>query len=367
MVRSKLPLVPLQSVRCALVLATALSLPTGTTASQASPGFQQRVDRVRTELLSRSVPVEDAVRELKAILALDPRSAEAHMLLGIAYRMQGSPEMLGEAKAELVQALAHDPRFAPARYYLAQLYLELGRPAGARAQMEAALEQHPGNPQFLALFGEAERQLGKPDRALALTREALKSDESFAQARYYAALALNDLKRRPEAIAELERVISASPGIADPYLALGTAYLDAGRIDSALTVLTKGSAIAKARTDIRLQLARAYRLKKAFAKADPQLALARPSGGITQASLASQQAELDFQIERGLLNMARGRYDAAADAFRKVLDVDPNHGPTNRDLARVYRLQGRVKEASEYAARAHKLGFPLPPKGAKEQ
>jgi tetratricopeptide (TPR) repeat protein len=321
---------------------------------------------VRTALLSRTARVEDAVRELKAILALDPRSAEAHMLLGIAYRMQGSPEMLGEAKAELVQALANNPQFTPARYYLAQLYLELGRPAGAREQMEAALGQQPGNPQFLALLGEAERQMGKPDRALALNREALKSDGSFAQARYYAALALNDLKRRTEAIAELERVVSAQPGVADPYLALGTAYLDSGRVDPALTVLTEGLAIDEARADIRLQLARGYRLEKAFAKAEEQLALAKPSSGITQASLASQQAEVDFEVERGLLNMARGRYDAAVEAFRKVLDFDPNHGPANRDLARVYLLQGRVKEASEYAARAQKLGFPLPP-GAKEK
>lgn len=325
--------------------------------------LQPRLDRVRTDLLSRTAKVEDAVRELKAILAMDPRSAEGHLLLGIAYRMQGSPEMLGEIKAELVQALAIDPQFAPARYYLAQLYLELGRPSGAREQMETALAQQPGNPQFLALLGEAERQLGNPDRALALNRDALKADESFAQARYYAALALNDLKRRTEALAELERVVSVNPGVVDPYLALGTTYLDDGRIEPAVGVLVRATAVDPARPDIRLQLARAYRLQRNFVKAEAQLALAKPAAVSTQASLVSQQAEVDFDIERGLLHMARGRLDRAIEAFRKVLDMDPNHGPTNRDLARAYLLQGRVKEASGYAARAEQLGFPLPPKG----
>lgn len=338
------------SVCCAIVLVL--------TTAQALP-VQQRLDRVRTALLSRTGSVDDAVRELKAILAADPSSAEAHLLLGLAYRMQGSPEMLGEAKAELVQALAINPKFAPARYYLAQLYLELGRPSSAREQMETALAQHPGNPQFLALLGEAERQLGKPDRALTLNREALKSDESFAQARYYAALALNDLKRRTEAIAELERVVSSKPDVVDPYLALGTAYLDASRVDPALNVLTQGAAIDARRPDIHLQLARAHRLKKNFAKADEHLAMAKPPVTITQASLSSQQVEAEFDIERGQLNMARGRLDDAIDAFRKVLDVDPNHGPTNRDLAQAYLLQGRFKEASAYASRAEKLGFPL--------
>ena len=350
---------------CAIVLLAWLSPAGGSPSRQTNTSttpLQPRLDRVRTDLLSRTAKVEDAVRELKAILAVDPRSAEGHLLLGIAYRMQGSTEMLGEAKAELVQALAIDPHFAPARYYLAQLYLELGRPSGAREQMETALAQHPGNPQFLALLGEAERQVGKPERALALNREALKSDESFAQARYYAALALNDLKRRSEAIAELERVVSGRPDVVDPYLALGTAYLDGGRVGPALSVLMQATTIDPVRPDVRLQLARAYRLRKNFAKAEEQLVLAKPARVSTQASLSSQQMEADFHIERGHLDLARGRLDGAIEAFRKVLDMDPNHGPTNRDLAQVYRLQGRFKEASEYAARAEQLGFPLPRK-----
>jgi hypothetical protein len=43
-----------------------------------------------------------------------------------------------------------------------------------------------------------------------------------------------------------------------------------------------------------------------------------------------------------------------------VLDIDPNHGPANRYLAEVYLRQGLYARASEYSARAEKLGFPLP-------
>ena len=48
---------------------------------------------------------EQAIRECKTVLAADPRSAPAHMLLGMAYRSQGSSAMIGEAKAEFQQAL----------------------------------------------------------------------------------------------------------------------------------------------------------------------------------------------------------------------------------------------------------------------
>ena len=66
---------------------------------------------------------------------------------------------MGEAVAELRQALALNPGFAPAHLYLAHIYLDLGRAGRAREEMWAALVQVPGNPQFLALLGETERQL----------------------------------------------------------------------------------------------------------------------------------------------------------------------------------------------------------------
>src|SRR6185503_9782963 len=123
-----------------------------------------------------------------------------------------------EAVAELRQALALNPALAPARLYLAHVYLDLGRSARAREELEAALAQVPGNPQFLALLGETERQLRNPDRSVALLRQALQADESFAQARYYLGLALFDLGRRDEAITELERVVKSGPQVADAYV-----------------------------------------------------------------------------------------------------------------------------------------------------
>ena len=38
------------------------------------------------DVFTRTDRVAEDITELKAILALDPKSAEAHMLLGIAYR-----------------------------------------------------------------------------------------------------------------------------------------------------------------------------------------------------------------------------------------------------------------------------------------
>jgi tetratricopeptide (TPR) repeat protein len=359
------------AVVCLLIgLSTAIAIASGpvpvTTrsdrSSQVNPTIQQRLDRVRESLFSGAGRPDQSIQELKVILAADPGSAEAHLLLGIAYRAAGSSDLMGEAVAELRQALALNPAFVPARFYLAHLYLDLGRAERAREELQTALAAAPGNPQFLALLGETERQLKNPARSVELTRQALKLDESADETRYYLALALFDLGNRDAAIKELEHVIQSGPNVIDPYLSLGTAYVEAGRFDDALKMLQQALRINSSRPEIRIQMARAYRSKGLLDSAEAQLRLAMPKGTTTLGSslFQRQQVEFDFTLEQGLIRLQRGQLESAAAAFRKVLEMDPNHGPTNRYLAEVYLLQGMYTRASEHAARAEKAGSPLP-------
>jgi tetratricopeptide (TPR) repeat protein len=344
------------------VIACAAGAP-GLAAVQAGPGaqsLQERLARVGADVLSGKGSMADAIAELKAILAIDPRLADAHLLLGIAYRSAGSPELTGEATAELLQALALDPGSVPARYYLARLYIDLGRAKRAREELEKALAQMPGQPQFLALLGEAERQLGNPARSLELNRQVLQGDESFAEARYYLGLAMYDLGRRDEAVQEFERVVRSGVQRPEVLLSLGTAYVQAGRLDAAIETLTTATSLAPSRADIRIELAHAYRSKRQLDKADEQLKLAEPGAAPALASPADQQIESDFYLEQGLVRLQAHQLAAARKSLLKVLDIDPNHGPANRALAEVYLAQGLYTRAREHAARAEKAGFPLP-------
>jgi tetratricopeptide (TPR) repeat protein len=318
-------------VVCALITAAQVTAP---------PPIQERLDRVRTDLFSRAERLTEDVRELKAILALDPRSAEAHLLLGVAYSTQGAKDLKGEAIGEFRQALDIDPGLVTVRFFLAHLYLDLGRAARAREELEAALVRTPGNPEFLALLGEAERQLKNPTRAIEVTRQALQADPSFAQGRYYLALALLDAGQRDEAIKELEQVVRAGVPIADPYRALGAAYVDAGRAAEAIQTLTDGLRLAPGRPDLVIALARAYRSRGLLDKADAQLAAL---GAPKRAALSDssdypyQQVELDFYLERGMIKLQRGQLAAAAEAFKKVLEFEPAHEAATRELAEVNR------------------------------
>lgn len=322
-----------------------------------APSIPDRLARLERALFSASADFPAAIRDLKAILAIDPRSRDAHVLLGIAYRGLGTQEFTAEAVAEFRQALALDLRHAPARLYLADAYRDLGRLERAREELQTALAQVPGNPQVLALLGDTERRLRNPARALELEEQALKVDQGFLQARYYFGLALLDLGKRDQAIRELEAVIQSGAPAAEPYLSLGTAYLDAQRVPEAIDVLTRGLRIDVSRPDLHIQLARALRTQGALAESEVELA--RAAAGHTRSRLDAQQVEFDLALERGLLKLAQRQLPSAVRAFETALALDPDHGATNRGLAEVYLLEGKYAPAAEHAARAEKAGAPL--------
>lgn len=299
--------------------------------------IQERLDRVKAELYSRTDRLDENVKELKQVLALDPRSADGHMLLGIAYSSWGSRELKGEAIGEFRQALDLDPRLVQVRFFLAHLYLDLGRAARAREELEAALVQTPGNPEFLALLGEAERQSKNPRRAVEVTRQALQADPSFAPARLYLGLALLDAGQRDDAIKELEQVVRAGAAVAHAYLSLGSAYNEAGRTAEAIETLSQGVRADPASSEMHIALARAYRSNGLLEKADAQLTLGRPKRAALSDSsdYPYQQVELDFHLERGMVKLQRGQLAAAAEAFKKVLELEPNHAAATRELSEV--------------------------------
>jgi Tfp pilus assembly protein PilF len=326
----------------------------------AAQSIEQRLSAVAKDVFSTATNVDADIAELKAILATDPKSSQAHMLLGIAYRAKGSSDLMGEAAGELRQAIDLDPSLVPARLYLAHLYLDLARPERAREQLEAALAQLPGQPQLLALMGECDRQLGKPESALDLAGQALKIAPSFAEARFYHGLALYDLKRRDEAIQAFEQTLKDGGRRPEVYTSLGTAYLEADRVDEAIATLTEGVKLDPTRPGPMITLARAFRLKGEVARADAALAHVRTMAGGTAVSGGDQMVQRDLNFEEGLLRLKQAQLDAAAKDLRKALDADPNYGPAYRYLAEVYLRQGLYARAQDQATRADKLGSPLP-------
>ena len=298
---------------------------------------------------------EQAISEVKAVMATDARSAPAHMLLALAYTAKGSPAMVADAKAELQQALDLDPTLIYARFYLARIYLDQGLGEKAQGQLEIGLKQSPGLPQLLSLLGEVRRKLGDPAASLELNNKALEADPTMIPAHYFLALAHLDLKQEQAAIAEFEKVIHTPYVTPEMYNALALLYLEKKQFAEAEDLCRRAIALNPSRPDAYLTLARVYNAQHLSDKALDILRSALPEGREFAVSEYYQGLQADIAVERGAAYGAKKMYAQAIDAYSRALDFDPSRAVIHRRLAEAYLLKGDPASAASHTKEADKL------------
>ena len=307
-----------------------------------------------SESLQRNQP-QQAVKNCKDAVGGDGQSGAAHLLLGQAYLALRSASMIAEAKAELQQALDLDPSLVWARFYLAKVYLDTGRPDKAKQELEQALKTRPGVAHFLSLLGEAERKLGAPETALAWHRKALEADPKLNTVHYYTALAYIDLKKEDEAITELEASIQ-SPFVApELYLTLGSLYVQRKRYREAEVLCRNSIALDPERSESYLNLAQLFNAQRLSSKALAALHQALPPGKTFPTSPYYQQLQADIHFEFGRAYAAKGSPREAIAAYLQCLSLDAARPAARRKLAELYQAQGDGVHAAEQAALADKL------------
>jgi tetratricopeptide (TPR) repeat protein len=89
---------------------------------------------------------EDAEREVRSVLEVEPNSPQAHRELGLILNFTG---MFDESIEALKHAVSIDPHYLEARCDLALAYSMLGFMDEAKAELEAVLEEDPANPTAL--------------------------------------------------------------------------------------------------------------------------------------------------------------------------------------------------------------------------
>jgi tetratricopeptide (TPR) repeat protein len=298
---------------------------------------------------------EQAIRECKSVLAADPRSAPAHMLLGMAYVSKGSSAMVADAKAEFQQALDIDPELVWARFYLARLYLDQGLSEKAQDQLERGLKQHPGLPPLLSLLGEVRRKLGDPATSLDLNRKALEADATMIPAHYFMALAYVDLKQEQAAMAEFEKVIHTPYVTPEMYNAMASLYIEKQQFAQAEDLCRKAIAMDRSRPDAYLNLARVYNGQHASDKALEALRSALPEGKEFTASEYYQGLQADVAVERGVAYTEKKMYALAIQEYTRALDTDPRRAVIHRRLAELYLQKGDPASAALHTKEAEKL------------
>jgi tetratricopeptide (TPR) repeat protein len=305
--------------------------------------------------------VRQAIEEFKRAVSLDPLSAEAHMLLGYSYRLSGDYNMAAEAKAEFRQALVLDPTLAWASFYLAKMYIDLGRLSNAKDQLQDAVELHPNIPELSALLGEVHRQLGEPELSAQLNKKVLDFAPSNTAAHYYLGLAYRDLEREEEALEQFQISAGLEGASAEVYISLGSMFVSLEEPEKAIEPFEKAIELDPSQPYAHLGLARAYRLMGELDAALEKLEQTLPKGRAVPSSPYFQEVRTEIYFERGLIHQDRKHNSKAITAFSKALEMQASYGKAHRQLAEVLFEEKEYRRAEEHAEKAETLQSPVDP------
>ena len=159
-------------------------------------------------ILARMNRTEEAVGYFRKALELDPKSAGAHLNLGIAMADQFDLE---GALAEFAEATRLEPTSAPAHYNKGRVLLDLRRNAEAKSELEAATHLEPQYGEAWYLLGLIEKAAGNPTASVQMLQKAAAVYPEDVDTLFVLGQELLHTGDRAGAIAQWRKVIKLSP------------------------------------------------------------------------------------------------------------------------------------------------------------
>ncbi|NNE07850.1 MAG: tetratricopeptide repeat protein [Gemmatimonadetes bacterium] len=283
-------------------------------------------------IASREGRTEDAIREYRKSIDLDPNYAKARLNLGEIYAVRGDTE---RAAAEFRAGIALDPGYAKPRLNLGLLLYRTGSVAEGEAELLRAVELDPGYAKawahlaVVALLEGREDGVRRAERALSL----LSPDDPFTPF-------VSELRGRLTEI-ELLAKWRARKGESGWSLGAGTrAALVADLFQDVENIEGLYREAARDDDPAALYYFGAYLYRKGgFEEASAVFARA--------ATIAPDMPYLHFAI--GILEVRRNAPEAALREFRRESETNPAFLPAWKNAAFVAAQIGRAEEAQQWA------------------
>lgn len=178
---------------------------------------------------------EDAasINQYRVAVRLSP-TAERHTNLGAALL---AGKHYADAIAELRAALAEDPKLAAAHANLGQALEGTGQVQAAAAEYTEALRLQPKDAQTLTSLGNIESAAQHLDQAIGLYRRAIEADDTYAAAHIGLGFALVRRQQFSEAVVELRHGLDLQPEhpqACEIHHSLGVAYRGLNQVEPAI-------------------------------------------------------------------------------------------------------------------------------------
>jgi tetratricopeptide (TPR) repeat protein len=243
---------------------------------------------------------------------------------------------LQEAIAAYQKIVVKEPHSVEAQAGLGRVYYRSGQFHEAASSFERALDIQPGAPEILRWLGKCYLRENEPQKVIALFPERGEGQDPvwihMLRARAYDA---QDLTK--QAIAELERALALQPRLPEAHFAIGFIKWSIGDLAGAEKEFRDELAIDPGHPASRFYLSEVLTADGRTEEADKIL------------KKLAEDAPGTYFAQFGLGKMAERQNDpkAAADHFRRAVEMEPNSAETHYHLAVALRKLGRIQEASE--------------------
>ena len=291
---------------------------------------------------TRRNAVDAAESRLNEAVGLQPRFGQAAMLLAELKIRKGNPA----AAVELLEPLTKEqPQVEQAQYLLATAYLAQQKSDQALAIYQKMTELFPKDPRPSFLIGSVLLGQGKQaDARKAFEKSNEISPDYLPPVEKLVDLDLAD-KQYAAAMDRVQKVIDKDPKLASPWGLRAKIYLAQRDFAHAEPDLLKA-------IELDPKLEPAYRLlaELYLASNRQEEAIAKLSTFVENNKGASAAPAL---LQLGMINEQLKHFDAARDAYEKLLTVAPNMPLALNNLAILYSEHfGQLDKAYELAKRA---------------
>lgn len=223
---------------------------------------------------------------------------------------------------------------------------ESGSSSKAVQRMEAALEQDPTFTVAAYTAGQIQQQrLGDPDGAVQNFRRALDHDPDNPRYAYRLGSALADLGEHEEAIGHFEKAVAEDPDYSRAWFEQGMSQETVGDFVEAVESFTKSI-----ETNPRLRMdeddpgGEAYH---ALADLYLRFRLYDHAVQVYENGVSNNPSSERLHHGQGVALMRLDRHGDAVDAFESALEIDPEHGSANFNIAVAQHESGDRDAAME--------------------
>ena len=307
----------------------------------------------QAEHLFRAGRLDEMERLCGTIVETAPDAADIHRFLGLAAYTRGRFE---EATEHVRRALALVPTDAAAHDNLSLFLAALGRPVEAEAAARKALELHPVMANAAHNLGVALRAQDRFDEAEPALRQSLALEPNNPDVWNNLAVVLERLRRAPEALVCLERALQLRPefgparenlqrlrALAQPNAHFsgdannrGVQLFIERRMDEAEAAFRQALLLTPEMPEPAFNLAKILLVRNQYSEAEKLLVKA----------MAGRPNWADIHYHLGFLYGALRRLTEAETAYRRAVELDPNHVQALNNLgAGILNNQGRIEEA----------------------